>query len=394
LIPSKIPPTCISEPLRVRRLNEQDARSIAEFFRAAGWDDGATDEGVREMFRTAAVDNPFEPGEAPPIVGAFFGTRLVGYISTIPTQFWTGKESTTAYWFKGLWVLEEHRNTPIAVLLMKEIFRHVDLAASMPGEPLARQLSKALGMLDLGAVCDYIEPLRPTHILRKFDVRRFEHLSVLPRAGSAAIKLAKMPPFAYAIGALISLGLTVLRLPSTLTGRKLTTQIGASLPSEATIDSLWTRARRNLECSPVRSSAYLRWRYERGATGRYCFASAWHGDDMVGLAVLASPQRHDDSRIAGLSIGTVVDLVLDPDCSAALPSLLRVARQWARAANYDALLLTASHHSLRGPLRRAGYIRLPGNIHVMLRDPRGKYGVSTNLDNWLLTRGDACGDQL
>jgi hypothetical protein len=255
-------------------------------------------------------------------------------------------------------------------------------------------LSKALGMRDLGAVCDYIEPLRPMHIIRNFDVRRFEHLSVLPRMGSTAIKLAKMPPFAYAIGALISLSFSLLRLPSTLIGRKLTTQIGASLPSDAALDSLWARARRNLGCSPVRSSAYLRWRYERGAKGRYCFASAWRGDDLVGLAVLASPQRHDDSRIAGLSIGSVVDLVLDPDCSAALPTLLRVARQWGRKANHDALILTASHHSLRGPLLRAGYIRLPGNIHVMLRDPRGKYGVSSNLGSWMLTRGDAFGDQL
>jgi hypothetical protein len=393
LIPSKILPTRISEPLRVRRLDEQDAKSIAEFFRAAGWDHGATDEGVREMFRTAAAENPFEPGKAPPMVGAFFGTHLVGFISTIPTQFWTGKENTAAFWFKGLWVLEEHRTSPIAVLLMKEIFRHVDLAASMP-TGVARQLSAALGMLDLGAVCDYIEPLRPARILRKFDVRRFEHLSVLAQTGSAAIKLAKIPPFAYAIGALISLSLTALRLPSTLTGRKLTKQLGASLPSEAELDGLWARARRNLVCSPVRSGAYLRWRYERGAKGRYCFASVWRGQDMVGLVVLAAPQRADDSRIAGLSIGSVVDLVLDPDCSAALPSLLRLARRWARAANYDALLLTASHHSLRGSLLRAGYIRLPGNIHVMLRDPGGKHGLSTNLDNWMVTRGDASGDQL
>jgi hypothetical protein len=394
LIPSKILPTRISEPLRVRRLDEQDAKSIAEFFRAAGWNESATDGGVREMLRAAAVENPFEPGKAPPIVGAFFGTRLVGYISTIPTQFWTGKENAAAYWFKGLWVLEEHRNSPIALLLMKEIFRHVDLAASMPGSLAARQLSAALGMRDLGAVCDYIEPLRPTHILRKFDVRRFEHLSVLARTGSAAVKLAKIPPFAYAIGALISLSLAVLRLPSALTGRKLTTQLGASLPSEAALDSLWARARPNLGCSPVRSGVYLRWRYERGAKGRYCFASAWRGHDMVGLAVLASPQRAEDSRIAGLSIGSVVDLVLDPDCSAALPSLLRVARQWARAANHDALLLTASHRGLRGTLLRAGYIRVPGNIHVMLRDRGGKYGLSTDLDTWMVTRGDAWGDQL
>lgn len=339
------------------------------------------------------MDNPFEPGKAPPMVGAFFGARLAGFISTIPTQFWTGKENATAYWFKGLWVLEEHRNSPIAVLLMKEIFRHVDLAASMP-TGAARQLSAALGMIDLGAVCDYIQPLRPARILRKFDVRRFDHLSVLAQTGSAAIKLAKVPPFAYAIGAVISLSFAVLRLPSAWSGRKLTMQLAASLPSEAMLDGLWARARRNLVCSPVRSGAYLRWRYERGVKGRYSFASAWRGDEIVGLAVLASPQRQDDSRIAGLSIGSVVDLLLDPECSGALPSLLKGARQWARTANYDALLLTASHHSLRAPLLRAGYIRLPGNIHVMLRDKGGKHGLSTDLNNWMVTRGDASGDQL
>ncbi len=391
---SKIPPAHAAGPLRVRRLDEQDAESIAEFFRAAGWDHGATVGGVREMFRTAAVENPFEPGKAPPTVGAFVGARLVGYVATIPTQFWTGKENAAAHWFKGLWVLEEHRNSPIALLLMKEIFRHVDLAASMPAAPVARRLSAALGMLDLGAVCDYIEPLRPTHILRKFDVRRFEHLSVLPRTASAAIKLAQLPPLAYAAGALISLSLTILRLPGALTGRKLTTQLGTELPQEGELDSLWARGRRNVGCSPVRSSAYLSWRYERGAKGRYCFASAWRGHDLVGLAVLASPQRPDDSRVAGLFIGSVVDLVLDPDCPAALSSLLGVARHWARAANYDALLLTASHRSLRGTLLRAGYIRVPGNIHVMLRDPGGKYGLSTDLGTWMVTRGDAWGDQL
>jgi hypothetical protein len=138
----------------------------------------------------------------------------------------------------------------------------------------------------------------------------------------------------------------------------------------------------------------LRWRYERGGEGHYCFASAWRGDDMVGLAVLAPPRRADDSRIAGLGIGSVVDLLLDPNCPAALPSLLGVARRWARAANYDALLVTASHRCLRGPLRRAGYVPMPGNIHLMLRDAGGKYGLSTDLDAWMVTRGDAWSDHL
>jgi hypothetical protein len=236
--------------------------------------------------------------------------------------------------------------------------------------------------------------LRPTRILRKLDVRRFEHLSRLPRPVSVAIAVAKIPPLAYAIGAVISLGLTVLRLRNALAGRQLTARVGTKLSSEAALDGLWARARRASSCSPARSSAYMRWRYERDAERQYCFASAWRGDEMVGLAVLAPPRRSDDSRIAGLGIGSVIDILIDPNCPAALPSLLGVARRWARAANYDALLLTASHLRLRAPLLRAGYFQIPGNIHLMLRDAGGKHGLSMNLDAWMVTRGDAWGDQL
>jgi len=375
-------------------LGEEDAGSIAEFFRAAAWDPHATPEGAREMLRALAAENPFEPGKEPPTVGIFVGTRLAGFVTTIPTRFWNGKEHTAGHWLKGYTVLEEFRNGPIAYLLLKEMMKHVGLVASMPAQLGARQLSTALGMRDLGAVRDYITPLRPARILRKLDISRFEHLNALPSAVSVAVKVAKIPPFAYALGAVITGGLTALRLPSMVSARRVTTQLKEQLPGEAALDSLWTRAQRAKSHSATRSGAYLRWRYERSAQGRYCFASAWRGEDLVGLAVLAHPQRPDDSRIAGLGIGSVVDLVLDPDCPAALPGVLGVARRWARSANYDALLLTASHGALRGPLLRAGYLQIPGNIHLLLRDPGGRYGFSTDLDAWMVTRGDAWGDHL
>jgi len=346
------------------------------------------------MLRALAAENPFEPGKEPPTVGIFVGTRLAGFVTTIPTRFWNGKEHTAGHWLKGYTVLEEFRNGPIAYLLLKEMMKHVGLVASMPAQLGARQLSTALGMRDLGAVRDYITPLRPARILRKLDISRFEHLNALPSAVSVAVKVAKIPPFAYALGAVITGGLTALRLPSMVSARRVTTQLKEQLPGEAALDSLWTRAQRAKSHSATRSGAYLRWRYERSAQGRYCFASAWRGEDLVGLAVLAHPQRPDDSRIAGLGIGSVVDLVLDPDCPAALPGVLGVARRWARSANYDALLLTASHGALRGPLLRAGYLQIPGNIHLLLRDPGGRYGFSTDLDAWMVTRGDAWGDHL
>ena len=382
------------EPLRVRRLDEEDAGPIAEFFRAAAWDPNATPESAREMLRSLAAENPFEPGKGPPTVGVFIGTRLAGFVTTIPTRFWNGKEYAAGHWLKGYTVLEEYRNGPIAYLLLKEMMKHIGLAASMPAPLSARQLSTALGMRDLGAVRDYIAPLRPGRILRKIDINRFEHLNTLRPALSLAVKVAKIAPLAHAVGALITLSLTALRLPSIVSGLQLTTQLGERLPDEAALDSLWARARRAQSNCATRSGTYLRWRYERGTQAHYRFASAWRRQDMVGLAVLAHPQRPDDSRIAGLGIGSVVDLVLDPDCPGALPGVLRVARRWARSANYDALLLTASHRVLRGPLLRAGYLQMPGNIHLLLRDPGGRYGLSADLDAWMVTRGDAWGDHV
>ncbi|HUJ52622.1 MAG TPA: hypothetical protein VLX08_03640 [Steroidobacteraceae bacterium] len=382
------------EPLKVRRLSEADADSIAEFFRAAAWDPAATSDSVLEMFRTAAAANPFEPGKGPPTVGVFAGTRLVAYVTSIPARFWNGSEHAAAHWIKGYWVLEEHRNGPIGFLLLRELLRHLGLAASMPAALLPRRLSTALGMVDLGAVRDYVDPLRPGRILRKVDFGRLEHLSGLPAAVSLGVRVAKSAPVAAVIGTLVTLGLGAMRLPGALTGHGLTTILAKRLPEAAALDGLWARAQRDLRCSATRSGAYLAWRYGNGANGRYCFASVYRGAELVALAVLAHPQRTDDSRIAGLGIGSVVDLVLDPGCPAALPRVLAVARRWARSANYDALLLTASRGALRGPLLRAGFIRMPGNIHLLLRDPGGRHGLSTDLSAWMVTRGDAWGDHL
>jgi hypothetical protein len=379
-------------------LGEADADSIAEFFRASGWDPRATRDTTLEMLRGAAAANPFEPGKAPPTVGVFIGSLLVAYLTSIPTRFWNGREYAAAHWLKGFWVLEEYRNGPVGFLLLKEMLKNVGIVASLPAALVTRQLSAALGMRDLGAVRDYVEPLRPARILRKLDFGQLEHLSGLPAVVSLAARVARIPPIGDLLGALITLTLATLRLPGAWSARGLRTELAERLPDEAPLDSLWARAQRTLTSSATRSGAYLRWRYGGSGGvhghGHYCFAFAWRAAELVGLAVLAHPQRTDDARIRGLGIGSVVDLVLDPDCPGALHGVLAGARRWAKDANYDALLLTASRRALRRPLLRAGFIPTPGNIHLLLRDPGARHGLSTDLDAWMVTRGDAWSDHL
>jgi hypothetical protein len=381
------------ESLRARRLGETDAATIAEFMRTAGWDANATSEGVGEWLRTSSSLNPFELGAEPPVVGIFVGQRLVACLTSIPTRFWNGTEFATAHWLKGFWVLEQYRDGLIGFLLLKEMLRHVGIAASMPAALMPRRLSVTLGMTDLGAVRNYMEPLRIARILRRLDPHLLK-LNGVSNVASIALRFAKIPPVAYAADALINLYFWARRLPSRLAVRGLTTQLTEQLPSDAGLDTLWTRVRTAVSFCAERSAAYLKWRYERGAKGRYWFVLSWRGSDLVGLAVVQHPERHDDPRLAGLAIGTVVDVLIDPGCAGALPSVLEAARRWASSQNYDALLFTMSHRAFRAPVLRAGYIPMRGNIHVMLRDPGGKHGLSLNLDDWMVTRGDAWSDHL
>jgi hypothetical protein len=375
-------------------LGEKDADAIAEFMLSAEWDADATADSVRRWLRTTAAQNVFEPGASPPTAGVFIGAHLVAILTSIPARFWNGKAFAAGHWLKGFWVLEQHRDGLIGYMLLKEMLKHVGLVASMPAALAPRRLSVALGMNDLGAVRNYIEPLRIARILSRLNPELLR-LNGVSKPASIALKFAKAPPVAYASQALISLALTALRLPGALAARDLTMQISEQLPSEADLDSLWTRARTTVISCATRSGAYLRWRYEQhGTDRRYWFASCWRRAELVGVAVLQPPDRLDDPRLLGLVIGSMVDLMLDPGCPGAMPGLFSVVRRQARSLNYDALLLTESHRALRTSLLREGYVPMRGNIHVMLRDPGGEHGLSLNLDDWMVTRGDAWSDHL
>ncbi len=379
--------------MRVRLLGERDADSIAEFIRTAEWDPSATTEAARQMIRDAAEKNPFEPGVAPPRVGVFVGQRLVAYLTSIPASFWNGSQQVPGHWLKGFWVLPDYRNGPIGFLLLKEMLRNVGLAASMPAALVPRQLSVALGMRDLGAVSNYIQPLRMSRILAKLDLS-LAALNGLPAAVTAALRAVKLTPIRQSIGALVNSYIAAASCSSALVGRRLRSEWSKSLPEHTVLDDLWSRARGAGTCGGTRSGAYLRWRYPADAASQYSFATVWQDRRLAALVTLAAPQRLDDSRLQGLAIGSVVDLVFDPNIPHALAKALARARRWGRAQGYDALLFTASHHSLRGALRGAGYFRTPGNIHLLVRDKGGQSGLSPDLGQWSVTRGDAWSDHL
>jgi hypothetical protein len=68
------------------------------------------------------------------------------------------------------------------------------------------------------------------------------------------------------------------------------------------------------------------------------------------------------------------------------------AERIARDHDADALLCTASHHTLRPMLRRRAFLPVGGNVHFMIRDPAPQ--PPRPLPEWWLTRGDSSADEV
>ena len=74
-------------------------------------------------------------------------------------------------------------------------------------------------------------------------------------------------------------------------------------------------------------------------------------------------------------------------------TFLAAAESAAREVEADAVLVSASHASVRPLLRKRGYLPLPGNVHFMVRVPPGGPTLPTTGDRFWLTRGDSEADE-
>lgn len=400
----------VADSLRVSVLSASDGPALSAFYRAV-WSSGSPagetaspepssqqDTAAPDPGTDTAVSSlpcPFT-ATPPPVVGVYAGADLIGHLGSIPTQFWDGERGTGtgAHWLKGLMVLEQYRNGPIGYQLVKEMMKQVAVTAVMTVAPAARRLFQAVGFKDLGSVPNYVSVIRPTRVLRSIDVERLG-LTSLPRALRTMLGLARLPPVAWIGGGLAAAGLGLIDGANHLTCLGLSTRTSAKPPAAAETDTVWERLRTQLSLAPSRCGAYMEWRYAGGRPGRYEFIEVRRGAQLAGLVVVRRPERVDDPRLAGLRVGLVVDLVVDPTDTAAVTAAFLAARKWGKKASCDAVLLTLSHLGVGRLVKRLGFVRIPGNVHFMLRAPAGA-PITAPKDtgrSWL-TRGDAWGDDI
>jgi hypothetical protein len=378
------PPLSASHPAgaRVVRAGPGDAGALAGFYRQT-WDPDATAERVRAARRKAAAANTVAPGEEVPTFLFTLDGRVLGHLTTVPLRLWDGRAAHPAYWLKGLMVLPEARNGPVGFLLLREAVRQLPLTLAMAVAPEARRLFGALGFADLGALPDHVRVLEPARVLRALGREGAEPPAAAARVPRA---LLRSPAACALLGAAARAGLgawsALADSPRLHRGWVL-----PELPA-GEARRLWVRARAGVRAAAARDAADLEARY---GAGGYRWIGVRESGGLVALGVLRPPSPGGDPRLGGIAVATLSDLVVPPGRPDAARALLATAELAARGLGADALLCSASHRSLRGPLRRRGYLSTGARVHALLRAPG--LDLPGDAGDWWLTRGDGLADE-
>ena len=356
--------------------SDEHAAAIAAFNRQI-WGDGASAEGVLAFRRRSAADNVVAPGQPSPSVIVVEGSRVIAACGSIPQRLWDGVGEHPAYWVKGLMVLPEYRGGPIGYLVLKELLSHLVAATgrvtALAAAPAARRLFTALGCADLGAVPNFLRPLRPARIARRLDVAAIG--LGLPRAVAMGVRVAQ-------------------RSLRRRGAAGQATTYSREAPGRDELDALWRGARGALAASQVRDGLYLLWRFgpEGGMEpdgSPYGFVTARDAGHLVGVVALRRPKAVSDPRLRGIRVATISDIAFPPERADIGLALLGGVERAARNAGADGILCSTGHRALVPLLRRQAYVPLPGNMHFFLRDvtdtaPRWP----RDLASWWLARGD------
>lgn len=377
--------------VEIVRVDDRHVATLAEFIRQV-WDPGATADTVRRARAAAAAANPVKPGEDIPTFLFLANGRAVGHVTTIPIRLWIGGTECPAHWVKGLWVLPEHRNGPVGYLLLKEAVRHLDCLMAMAVEPAAIRLFESLGFADFGVLPNFVRILKPNNILQRLDLTSIG-LSGIPGWLSWGVRMASRSGIAAVAGAAVTGTLNVWTAAVGGRRHRLVFQRSEDVDSEK-YDDLWRHTRTGIAAVPTRDGNYIRSRYIARNGDGYRLISVGCGATLAGLAVVRRPRMEGDPRLKGIRVATLSEAIFPinrPDIGLAV---VAAAEESARELEADALLCSASHRSLAPVLRRRAFLKLPGNVHFLTRNPIGHLALPKELADWWLTRGDSQADEV
>ena len=371
--------------VEVVRVESEHVPALAGFYRRV-WDPDATAASVQRARAAAAAANPVTPGEPPPTWIVLQDGIAIAHVTTIPVRLWLNGRERSAHWIKGLWVLPEYQRSSAGFLVLRAATSGVSPALGLVHEPAAIRLFQALGYTDLGGLPNAIRVLRPREVLRRLDLEVLG-LGSMSTWLRAALRLGKAA--APLIGPVIGAATAIWSAAASGWSSGLRIDVEAECDRDG-IDQLWSSVKGGIRAAPARDARHFAERY--GGRPDYRFVHVRSDSRLVGLGVVKAPGDEGDSRLHGIRVASLSDLLHAPGDRGSGLAVLRGAERAARAMSADALLTSASAAAIRPLLERRGYLRLPANLHVLARIPGEAPPPPAGIAEWWLARGDSGGD--
>jgi hypothetical protein len=378
--------TGVAKRVEAVRVGEEHLPALTEFYRRV-WDPSATVDGTRAARAAAAAKNPATPGEPPPTWLVLQDGVAIAHVTTIPLRLSIGGTEHPAHWLKGLWVLPEFQRSSAGFLVLREAVAATGPALALVHEPAAIRLFQAMKFTDVGELPNALRVLRPGALVARLDVDALGMTTLPAWTRTMARIAARVAPVLAPL----------MRGANELWAAIATGPLG---PVTATVDDacdiagvdhLWRDVRGEIGTAPVRGGAQLAMRY--AATDGYAFVHVRDRQRLVGVAVVKQPRASGDSRLRGVRVATVSDLLVRPSDARSTLAVLRAAERAARGMGADALLCSVTRPVVRSLLTRRGYLPLPGNLHVLARFPATLGVPPGRIEDWWITRGDSAGDE-
>lgn len=361
------------------------ADSLVEFIRKV-WDPAATKERIILDRQKEYQQNPYSIEGGMPLLLLADGDKVVGHVKSTPCKVWAAGKESLAFWNSGLHLLDECRGKGLGIVLPQKIIETLPIVTGFFVVEQQLRTHKKMGWSIVGKIPEYIKILNPKHFFQLIDISGIEQmpekLKKLTRNPNSPLRVCAPYLFYAVMGCFKIYNVITKGWPQKPQG---ILEIVDSFDNR--VDALWERSKQFITCAQVRNSEYMNWQFN--AKDGWIKAIYKEEGIIQGYAILSIKSFEKDHRLSGLKVFSIIDILWDFSKPTILTSMLSLIEDYARKQNPDVLLCSIANKEAYLRLYSNGFLKIPGTVYFAFHAIDGSLGLSSSIEDWFFTRGDA-----
>lgn len=326
----------------------------------------------RDYLWSQAVGNPFQNGVGSCWLASDMG-EPVAHLSRSPCPAYYQGRRIDAGWWRDLFAVSEtaHGNSTAALMLTVARLNAGHAVLGTPGvDSQVGKLYRALRFDYWGEVPFLYLVLHGSKLLRNLVVfKKNPAISVASTAASHLFFPGKLIELRHRWRAQSDPAMRVERWHT----------------FQESADRLWERLVERFTLVFDRSTTYLNWRY---AEPCYQRLGVFRNDELIGWTVSKLTPMSNNPYFGNLMVGTLVDLLADPEKPNEASWVIRAAIRSLAAAGADVIVTNLSDRRYVDAACGVGFILGPSNYHFFTKNL-----PALKIQDCHLTRGDSDGDR-